>query len=120
MVIIIKLMTFIKLEIVIIIVPRNVDRIYVVCQGFLGNRFRDSKNCVHEVYWKEPSGTTSAWDDGGRNGQKERFISDAFATEASLQQRGGPLELYQIKARGQASEPPNGCRLSPGRWHNVG
>ena len=60
------------------------------------------------------------WDDGGRNGQKERFICDVFATEASLQQRGGPLKLYQIEARGQASEPAKGYRLSPGRWHNTG
>lgn len=60
------------------------------------------------------------WDDGGRNGQKERLICDVFATEGSLQQRGGPLELYQIEAKGQASEPPNGCRLSSGRGHNFG
>lgn len=84
--------------------------------GFLGNRSWDAQIYVQEVYWEVPSGTTSGSGDGVRDGQREKFICDGFAEEASLQQRAGPLEW----ARGQAFEPSNGCRLSQGRWHNMG
>ena len=42
---------------------------------------------MHEVYWEAPSGVTSARGFGGREGQREKRICDAFATEDSGEQR---------------------------------
>lgn len=68
-------MTFIKLEIVL-----DYRHSIRFTSGFLGNRFWDSKK---EVYWEVPSGTTSVWGDGGRDGQREKSVCDVVVTEAS-------------------------------------
>ena len=65
---------------------------------------------MQEVYLEEPSGT-SVWGDGSRDVQREMLICDEW---------GGPLELYQIEARGQVLKHHYGYRLSPGMRHNAG
>lgn len=77
-VIVIKFMTFIKLEIVL-----DYRHSIRFTSGFLGNRFWDSKTCVQEVYWAVPSVMTSVWGDGSRDGQREKLVCDVVVTEAS-------------------------------------
>lgn len=76
-VIIIKVMIFTKLE---ILNNFSLECSHGICcmSSFLGNRFCDSKISV--VYWEVPSGTTSLWGDGSRDGKRENLICEAEAS----------------------------------------